>query len=236
MLFSELKRGERSSLNFIPPFEEKGGNDVINLNQVQSNYHDVTNQNKYFGDDINIQDEPEFTSNKNYIPTSDDVINFSKEIIGEHMQYTEPPTRPPRPTKPAHPSSLPPVPTTTPTPTTTTTRVPIDQAIFPLEYFTESDVKISEKRSIVPGNSAPKVSHPIQYPSGPLLPPPRPKPAAVTFYQPPPTAKISQKNNNSIPKKILPPPRPQPYRPPTYSSNLTPEPGYSYSGPNPGFY
>jgi hypothetical protein len=178
-------------------------------------------------------------SNQNYVPSSDDVIDFSKDIIGSHMQYTEPPTRPPRPTKPA-PSSSSSTTTPSPTMTTTTTPTPIDRAIFPLEYFTESDVKVKEKRNILPGNTPPKVSHPIQYPSNPLRPPPRPKPAAVGFYQPappPPTpSPVQSSQSYSNQRSLTPPPRPQPFRPATYSNILTPEPGFTYSGPNPGYY
>ncbi len=163
----------------------------------------------------------------NFIPFSDDVIDFSKDILGSQMQYTEPPTRPPRPTKPSPPSSLQP---------TSTTPVPIDQAVFPLEYFTESDVK-KEKRNILPGNPPPQVSRPIQYSGPPIQPPPRPKASVVNTYQPaPPPAHVSPKNSYASPKALTPPPRPQPFRPPTYSNILTPESGYSFSGPNPGYY
>ncbi len=175
-------------------------------------------------------------SNRNYVPSSDDVINFSKDLIGSHMQYTEPPTRPPRPTKPVPPTSSSTTATTTTTTTTTTTPTPIDRAIFPLEYFTESDVKLKEKRHILPGNPPPKVSHPIQYPSNPLRPPPRPKPAAVGFYQPAPPPPVQSSQSYSNQRILTPPPRPQPFRPATHSNILTPEPGFTYSGPNPGYY
>ena len=163
----------------------------------------------------------------NFIPSSNDVIDLSKDILGNQMQYTEPPTRPPRPTKPAPPSSLPP---------TSTTPVPIDQAVFPLEYFTESDVK-KEKRNILPGNPPPKATRPIQYSGPSIQPPPRPKASTANIYAPaPPPIHASQKISYASPKILTPPPRPQPFRPPTYSNNLTPESGYSFSGPNPGYY
>lgn len=179
-------------------------------------------------------------------PTNDvtvskqDVIDFSKDLIGSHVQYTEPPTRPPRPTKPVHPSSLPP---------TSTTPVPIDKAIFPLEYFTQSDVKREDKNVF----EKQKVSAPTQY-SLPSIPPPPPPPprqnqASVPLYHPPPPPppalplQPAPQPTHAIPKKsyatskaATPPPRPKAFRPPIYSNILTPESGYTLSGPNPGYY
>ena len=159
--------------------------------------------------------------------TSQNVVDFSRDLIGSHVQYSEPPTRPPRPAKEVHPSSLPP---------TSTTLVPIDKAIFPLEYFTESDVKRDE-RNVAPSLRA---SNPAQYAvQVNPTPPPRPRPAPAGFYPPPPPPapiQASPKMSYPSPKIPVPPPRPKPFRPQSYSNILAPETGFKISGPGSGLF